>query len=124
MRKHILPALVAMMLCLPMAMQADVTHLLPKVHSLNVTNQPSFELQRAVTITDANNTVALEKVFTDYGCTIEEGASATVTVQMVESIEGAYDYTLEGYDNEGYQLSVSTNAIVIKAVKPIGVYGL
>lgn len=113
--------LLAVMLCLPMAMQADVTHLLPKVHSLNVTNQPSFELQRAVTITDENNTAALKKVFTDYGCTIQDGASATVTVQMVDKIEGAYDYTLEGYDNEGYQLIVETNAITIKAVKPVGV---
>ena len=121
MKKQLFPALVAMMLCLPMAMQADVTHLLPKVHSLNVTNQPSFELQRAVTITDENNTAALKKVFTDYGCTIQDGASATVTVQMVDKIEGAYDYTLEGYDNEGYQLIVETNAITIKAVKPVGV---
>ena len=121
MKKQLFPALVAMMLCLPMTMQADVTHLLPKVHSLNVTNQPSFELQRAVTITDENNTAALKKVFTDYGCTIQDGASATVTVQMVDKIEGAYDYTLEGYDNEGYQLIVETNAITIKAVKPVGV---
>ena len=118
--KSMLCLLVAM-LCLPMAMQADVTHLLPKVHSLDVTNQPSFELQRAVTITDENNTAALKKVFTDYGCTIQDGASATVTVQMVDKIEGAYDYTLEGYDNEGYQLIVETNAITIKAVKPVGV---
>ena len=111
MKKQLFPALVAMMLCLPMTMQADVTHLLPKVHSLNVTNQPSFGLQRAVTITDVNNTVALKKVFTDYGCTIQDGASATITVQMVDKIEGAYDYALEGYDNEGYQLIVGPNAL-------------
>ena len=121
MRKHIVPALITLMLCLPLGLQAGVTHLLPKVHSLNVTNQLSFDLQRAVTITDVNNTAALKKVFTDYGCTIQDGASATVTVQMVESIEGAYDYALEGYDNEGYQLIVETNAITIKAVKPVGV---
>ena len=121
MRKHIVPALITLMLCLPLGLQADVTHLLPKVHSLNVTNQLSFDLQRAVTITDVNNTAALKKVFTDYGCTIQDGASATVTVQMVDKIEGAYDYALEGYDNEGYQLIVETNAITIKAVKPIGV---
>ena len=30
-------------------------------------------------------------------------------------------FVLEGYDNEGYQLLVTKNAIVIKAVKPIGV---
>ena len=112
--------LLTAMLCLPMAMQAKVEHLLPKVHSLNETEGTPFALKRTVTITDETNSAALKKVFTDYGCTIGEGG-ATVTVQMVKSIEGAYDYTLEGYDNEGYQLNVTENAIVIKAVKPIGV---
>ncbi len=121
MRKHRVTALIALMLCLPLTMLAKVEHLLPKVHTLNVANGLPFALQRTVTITDVNNTAALQKVFTDYGCTIESGAAATVTVEMVESIEGAYDYTLEGYDNEGYQLTVMENAIVIKAVKPIGV---
>ena len=102
------------------AMQAKVEHLLPKVHTLNETNGTPFALRRAVTITDETNSAALRKVFTDYGCTIGEGG-ATVTVQMVSEITGAYDYTLEGYDNEGYQLIVTENAITIKAVKPIGV---
>ena len=110
--------LFVMALCLPL--QAKVEHLLPKVHALNETNGTPFALQRAVTITDETNSAALRKVFTDYGCTI--GANgATVTVQMVSEITGAYDYTLEGYDNEGYQLIVTENAITIKAVKPIGV---
>ena len=121
MRKFFFPALIALMLCLPLSVKAKVDHLLPKVHSLTETKGTPFALHRAVTITDANNTVALKEVFTDYGCPIEDGASATVTVEMVESIEGAYDYTLEGYDNEGYQLTVTENAIAIKAVKPIGV---
>ena len=121
MKKILVPLFAALMLLLPQTLQAKVEYLLPKVHSLVETKGTPFALGRAVTITDANNTAALKKVFTDYGCTIAEGASATVTVQMVESIEGAYDYTLEGYDNEGYQLSVAENAIVIKAVKPIGV---
>ena len=108
------------LLCIPMTMQAKVEHLLPKVHSLKETKGTPFALQRAVTITDETNSAALKKVFTDYGCTIGKDV-ATVTVEMVESIEGAYDYTLEGYDNEGYQLIVETNAITIKAVKPIGV---
>ena len=108
------------MLCLPMAMQAKVEHLLPKVHTLKETNGTPFALQRAVTITDETNSAALRKVFSDYGCTIGEDGAA-VTVQMVSEITGAYDYTLEGYDNEGYQLIVTENAITIKAVKPIGV---
>ena len=121
MKKFFYYPFVALMLCLPMAVQAKVNHLLPKVHTLKETQGVSFTLQREVTITDATNSAALKKVFADYGCTIKDGASATVTVQMVDKIEGAYDYTLEGYDNEGYQLIVETNAITIKAVKPIGV---
>ena len=117
--KSVLCLLVAIA-CLPMAMQAKVEHLLPKVHSLTETGGTPFALQRAVTIDDETNSTALRKVFTDYGCTIGQGG-ATVTVQMVNEITGAYDYTLEGYDNEGYQLIVESNAITIKAVKPIGV---
>ena len=120
MRRHMLPALIALMLCLPVTMQAKVQHLLPKVHALKETNATPFALQRTVTITDETNSAALRKVFTDNGCTIGEGG-ATVTVEMVSEITGAYDYTLEGYDNEGYQLIVTESSIVIKAVKPIGV---
>ena len=120
MRKHSIFAVIAMMMCLPLALQAKVEHLLPKVHVLKETKGTPFALKRTVTITDATNSAALKRVFTDNGCTIGEGGAA-VTVEMVESIEGAYDYTLVGYDNEGYQLTVSENAIAIKAVKPIGV---
>jgi len=67
MRKHRISALIALMLCLPLAMQAKVEHLLPKAHTLTETKGTPFALQRAVTITDANNTAALKKVFTGYG---------------------------------------------------------
>ena len=121
MRKHSIFAVIAMMMmCLPLALQAKVEHLLPKVHVLNETKGTPFALQRTVTITDATNSAALKRVFTDNGCTLAQGG-ATVTVEMVNQIDGAYDYTLVGYDNEGYQLTVTTNAITIKAVKPIGV---
>ena len=121
MKKHLTLTIVAMMMCLPLTLQAKVNHLLPKVHSLKETKGTPFALQRAVSLTDATESTALKKVFTDNGCTIENGAGATVTVQMVDKIDGAYDYTLEGYDNEGYQLKVTESAITIKAVKPIGV---
>ena len=121
MKKHMTLTIIAMMMCLPLTLQAKVNHLLPKVHSLKETKETPFTLHRTVSITDATGSTALKKVFTDNGCTIESGAGATVTVQMVDKIDGAYDYTLEGYDNEGYQLKVTENAITIKAVKPIGV---
>ena len=90
MKKLLASTFAALMLCLPLSIQAKVGHLLPKVHSLTETKGTPFALHRAVTITDDNNTVALKEVFTDYGCTLQEGATATVTVQMVESIEGCH----------------------------------
>ncbi|MBR5234922.1 MAG: hypothetical protein IKV24_01840, partial [Bacteroidaceae bacterium] len=121
MKKIVFSAFVAFALCSPLCLQAKVEHLLPKVHSLIETDGAPFTLHRAVSISDMTESKALAKVFTDYGCTLSEDAKATVRVEMVERIEGAYDYLLEGYDNEGYQLSVTKNAITIKAVKPIGV---
>ena len=47
--KNVLCLLVAMV-CMPLAMQAKVEHLLPKVHLLKETNGTPFALQRAVTI--------------------------------------------------------------------------
>ena len=119
--KNVLCLLVAMV-CMPLAMQAKVEHLLPKVHSLKETNGTPFALQRAVTIAydGFEECALLENMFKGYGCAIGEGG-AIVTVQQVNEISGAYDYTLEGYDNEGYQLVVTENSITIKAVKPIGV---
>ena len=110
------------MVCMPLTMQAKVEHLLPKVHTLSETNGTPFALQRAVSIVydGFEECALLENMFKGYGCTIGEGG-ATVTVQKVNEISGAYDYTLEGYDNEGYQLVVTENSMTIKAVKPIGV---
>lgn len=38
----------------------------------------------------------------------------------VVGIEGAYDYTLAGYDNEAYQLAISNGQITIDAVSRLG----
>lgn len=121
MKRSFVFAIVVFVLCLPTVTHAKVEHLLPKVHLLTKIDSAPFLLHRDVAISDTTSCKALTKFFTDYGCSFCKDAKATVKVEMVESIEGAYDYVLEGYDNEGYQLIVTKNAIVIKAVKPIGV---
>ena len=63
MRKHSILALIAVMMCLPLALQAKVEHLLPKVHVLKETKGTPFALKRTVTITDATNSAALKRVF-------------------------------------------------------------
>ena len=113
-------ALLLLALCLPLAVQAKVTHLLPKPQQVEVKSDASFALGRTVTITDPTGCTLLQKFFTDNGCTIANGG-AKVTVTIVNSIDGAYDYTLAGYDNEAYTLNVTADAINITAITGTGV---
>ncbi len=120
MKRFLLATLVALIVLLPSMVQAKVTHLLPKPHSVVESDGAAFALGRKVTITDETGCIALQKFFTSNGCTIGEGG-ATVNVTIVESIDGTYDYTLDGFDNEAYILTVTADAIEITAVKPVGV---
>ena len=113
-------AVVAMALCLPSATMAKITHLLPKPQQIEATKGAAFALGRTVTITDPTSCTALQKFFTDNGCTIAAGG-AQVTVTLVDNIDGAYDYTLAGYENEAYAIEITTDAINIKAVTRTGV---
>ncbi|MBQ5616498.1 MAG: family 20 glycosylhydrolase, partial [Bacteroidaceae bacterium] len=116
----ILPALLALSLCFTQAVQAKVTHLLPKPQVIELTNGNAFALGRTVTITDPTGCTLLREFFTDNGCTIADGG-VPVTVTLVTSIEGAYDYELYGYENESYSLEITADAINIKAVTKTGV---
>ena len=120
MKKLLTTALLALSLCFTQAMQAKVTHLLPKPQVIELTNGNAFALGRTVTITDPTDCTLLREFFTDNGCTIADGG-VPVTVALVTSIEGAYDYELYGYDNESYSLEITADAINIKAVTKTGV---
>ena len=49
-------------------------------------------------------------------------ATASVTVNIVSAATlGTFDYTLAGFDNEGYKLNVTADAITITAVTKTGV---
>ena len=109
-----------MAMCLPTATMAKITHLLPKPQQIEAKSGTAFVLGRTVTITDPTNSVALQKFFTDNGCTVATGG-AQVTVTLVNSIEGAYDYALAGYENEAYTLEITADAIKITAVTKTGV---
>ena len=120
MKKIVSAISIALLAILPLAVQAKVTHLLPKPHEVRETQGTPFALGRTVAITDATNCVALRNFFTANSCTIDNGG-APVTVTIVSSIDGTYDYTLEGFENEAYTLTVTTDAINITAVSPTGV---
>ncbi len=102
---------------------AKIEHLLPKPQSVEAqTGAASFALNRAVSLTDPTACPALTRFLTEEaGCTVQEGAEATVTVTLVDAIEGAYDFTLDGFPNEGYKLEIEENAIRITAVTETGV---
>ena len=113
-------AVVALARCLPTATMAKITHLLPKPQHVEAMSGTAFALGRTVTISDPTNSTALQKFFTDNGCTVAIGG-AQVTVTLVNSIEGAYDYALAGYENEAYTLDITADAINITAVTKTGV---
>ena len=101
---------------------AKVGDVLPIPHIVNTsTGAAPFQLNRELTLTDATQCALLQDFLTTHGCTLKEGATAQVRVQLVESIAAAHDYPLSAFDNEAYQLQVSENEILITAVTPTGV---
>lgn len=101
---------------------AKVIHLLPRPQKIIIDpSQQPFLLNRSIVLTDPTSCKLLERFFVENGCTIDPAATAKVTVRLVESISGAHDYQLAGFDNEAYTLSVETDRITITAVTSIGV---
>lgn len=104
---------------------AKVGDLLPRPHQIELTaGAAPFALQRTVAITDPTGCTYLKNFFTANGCTIAaegESAAATVTVSLASAIDGAYDYEVANFPNEGYKLSITANAINITAASPTGV---
>jgi hypothetical protein len=99
---------------------ASVSTLLPKPQQIATTTGATLSLSGQFNITDATNCEVLKEFFTNHGCTV--GTSGTpVKVTLVSSIAGAYDYELEGYENEAYTLKVTSSGIEITAVTATGV---
>lgn len=119
MRKNLLTLAAAGLLLSAQQMQAKVGHLLPRPQQVTV-QTGSFALGGTVTITDPTNCTALQDFFKSAGCTIGTGGTP-VTVTLVRSIDGAYDYELAGFENEAYTLEVTPTAVNITAVTPTGV---
>lgn len=120
MKKRLAVMLFMSALCLIQTVQAKVEHLLPKPQIIKSQGGNAFALNRDVTISDPTQSTLLTKFFTDNGCTITDNG-VPVTVTLVSSIDGAYDYQLDKYENEAYQLIITSDAIEIKAITKTGV---
>ena len=104
-----------------MSMEAGVGHLLPIPKVVVERDTQPFCLNRNVVLYDPTDCELLRDFLTDHGCRITTKAKACVRVILTKDIAGSHDYPLYGYENEAYQLSVSTHEIVIHAVTKTGV---
>ena len=120
MKKLFTTALLALAFCFPQTAEAKIEHLLPKPQKITRNDSNSFALKRGIAINDPTKSTLLAKFFTDNGCTVSNDGTP-VTVSIVQNIEGAYDYTLAGYENEAYTLDITADAIEITAITPTGV---
>lgn len=98
---------------------ADVAHLMPT--PWQVTPGNGGFAATSVKVTDPTNCPLLVSALSELDINVDAQASAEVKVEIVNSVADGFDYTLGGYDNEGYELVVAPEGITIRAVKPVGV---
>ncbi|MCF0176020.1 MAG: family 20 glycosylhydrolase, partial [Bacteroidales bacterium] len=115
-------------LLLMQPLHAGVSHLLPKPQHIVESSGASFRLGRKLCLDDPTGCAVLADFLLSRGCKVVSCApggsfsgKATVTVELVNRISGAYDYRLAGYPDEAYKLKITGDRIEIKAVTPVGV---
>lgn len=100
--------------------EAKISHLLPRPQLIEATAQTPFDLSRAVRIEDPTGSIALTRFFEAHGGVTTDASAPLVKVEQVADIAGTYDYQLEGFPAEGYQLTVETDGITIRVLTPTG----
>lgn len=98
---------------------AKVEHLLPKVQQLTP-GEGTFALGRAINLTDPTSCVTLNEFLTETGSTIN-ASGAPLTVEIVDEIPGAFNHNVAEFPHEAYKLTVTPDAVNIKALTPTGV---
>ncbi|MBR6015572.1 MAG: family 20 glycosylhydrolase, partial [Prevotella sp.] len=97
-------------------------HLLPQPQQIFEKNGGKmFLLERKIVLIDPTDCQLLRDFFEENGCERVEKSKNRVEVRLVEAIAGAFDYRLDGYENETYRIDVAENLIQIEAVTPTGV---
>ncbi|MBR5635238.1 MAG: family 20 glycosylhydrolase [Prevotella sp.] len=101
---------------------ARVPHLLPQPQQIFEKNGGKmFLLERKIVLIDPTDCQLLRDFFEENGCELVGKSKNRVEVRLVEAIPTAFDYRLDGYENEAYRLDVAENLIQIEAVTPTGV---
>jgi hypothetical protein len=100
--------------------EAKITHLLPKPQQVSATGAAAFTLGGTINLTDPTNCELLKEFFTSNGCTLGDSGKP-VTVEKVSSIDGAFNHNLPEYPDEAYSITVTADAISIKALTETGV---
>lgn len=98
---------------------ASVNTLLPRPQQI-IQSEGTIQLSGEFCITDDTNCEILKEFFTNHNCKICS-TGIPVTVKLVTSINGSYDYELAGYENESYTLTIKPSSIDITAISKIGV---
>lgn len=120
--KNLYIPLLALATCCATQVEAKVRDLLPRPQMVEATQGASpFLLQRNVQVTDPTHNAILQRFLTEMGCKSDDGAAAKIIVEIVTSIPNSYDYTLNSFENEAYNLVITPNEVHIKAITPTGV---
>ena len=108
--------------CLSLGVWATSEHLLPTPKSVTLQQGATLTLTGQLSVSTLPS-ARLQRAFLNLtGQTLTTTAGApTLSITTGATISGAYDYTLEGYPNEAYQLTVDANGITIQAVTETGV---
>ena len=107
--------------CLTQPAVAKISDLLPLPKQVVAVKQTPFNLQRSVRLTDPTSCALLQTVLTEAGATLSDDASATVTVEIVSEIPGAFNHSVNLFPDEAYSLDISSDAVVIRALNATGV---
>lgn len=95
--------------------QAKVEHILPRPQNVEL-GSGFLPIGGTSVLNDPTKCELLADFVAETGT-----GGCPVTVTLVNSIDGAYDYQLADYDNEAYRLTINPGGINIEAVTAIGV---
>ncbi len=111
------------LLCLPSAAFARVSDLLPvpKVVHMAEHQEPGPRVTGKVRMCGHVTPRLRQALMLATGWSLDDGRKALpVEVALVDSIGGAWDHVLAGFDNEAYSLRVTASGIAIEAVTEVG----